>query len=477
MWFRRDLRLTDNASLHYAIQSAKTIIPIYIHDLAAESPWSPGAASQWWLHQSLQKLDASLSAIGSRLIIRMGNSQSVLEQLVSETGATLVTWNRRYEPTAIACDTRIKQWLRELGIEVHSDNSALLFEPWSIQTKQQTPFKVFTPFWRTGQLQLSQLPDPLPAPSIINTPSDIKSVHVDELQLLPAIKWYSGFEQRWTPGEHSALQQLTKFIERPIEHYTSKRDQPAHTGTSSLSPHLHFGEIGPRQILAAIRAAELNSAANQSAEVFIKELGWREFAYHLLYHFPHTTDRPLDMRFNDFPWQSPSQSYGALLNAWQKGCTGIPLVDAGMRELWHTGWMHNRVRMIVASFLTKNLRMHWLHGARWFWDTLVDADLASNTLGWQWTAGCGADAAPYFRVFNPVLQAEKFDPDGQYIRKWIPEIARMENRWIACPWQAPDSELIRANIKLGQDYPYPIVDLSDSRKEALSAYNSIKVAH
>jgi len=469
-WFRRDLRLTDNAALTHAVQSAQQVIVLYIHDPDSESPWSHGAVSHWWLHNSLQKLNESLREVGSRLIIQSGDSLSILQQLVSETKATLVTWNRQYEPTAIARDSSIKKALRETGIEVHSDNSTLLFEPWTIQTKQQTPFKVFTPFWRACQLQLPQLPSPLPALARIASPANIKSIPIDELSLLPTINGYSGFEQRWVPGEQAALQRLQQFIDRPIDNYSEQRDRPAVAGTSSLSPYLHFGEISPRQIVTATQMAELGGAARQNADVFIKEVGWREFAYHLLYHFPQTIDQPLDTRFNHFPWQDNKQ----LLKAWQRGNTGVPLVDAGMRELWHTGWMHNRVRMIVASFLTKNLRMHWLHGARWFWDTLVDADLASNTLGWQWTAGCGADAAPYFRVFNPVLQSERFDPDATYIRKWVPEIAQLPNKWIACPWSAPEAELSRAGITLGKQYPAPIVNLAVSRDAALEAYASIK---
>jgi deoxyribodipyrimidine photo-lyase len=471
MWFRRDLRLGDNPALNHAVQTAQQVIAIYIHDPEAETPWSPGAASRWWLHHSLNKLDESLRAIDGKLLIKRGNSLSILQQLIAETGASLVTWNRLYEPATIARDSQIKKSLREEGVEVHSDNSTLLFEPWTIQTKQQTPFKVFTPFWRACQLQLAQLPSPLPAPaSVTSSTSMIKSMLIDELELLPSINWYSGFEQRWIPGEQAALQQLQHFIHKPVDNYSEQRDRPAILGTSSLSPHLHFGEISPRQIVTATLMAELSGAARQSADVFIKEVGWREFAYHLLYHFPHTTEQPLDARFNYFPWQENKK----LLKAWQRGNTGVPLVDAGMRELWHMGWMHNRVRMIVASFLTKNLRMHWLHGARWFWDTLVDADLASNTLGWQWTAGCGADAAPYFRVFNPVLQSERFDPDATYIRKWVPEIAALSNKWIVSPWTAPEAELTRAGITLGKQYPLPVVDLASSREAALEAYSTIK---
>jgi len=470
-WFRRDLRLADNPALSHAIHSSQHVIPVYIHDPEGESPWPPGAASDWWLHHSLKSLEQSLRAIGSRLVIRRGDSLSLLQQLISETGATLVTWNRLYEPATIKRDTSIKKSLRDDAIEVHSDNSALLFEPWSIQTRQQSPFKVFTPFWRNCQLQLTQLPSPRSAPAHIHSSTkEIHSISVDELTLLPLINWYSGVKQRWTPGEENALKRLQQFIDKPVDGYAENRNKPALAATSSLSPHLHFGEISPRQILTAIHTAELSGSALQNAEVFIKEIGWREFAYHLLYHFPHTAEQPLDTRFNDFPWQENK----SLLTAWQQGHTGIPLVDAGMRELWHTGWMHNRVRMIVASFLTKNLRMHWLHGARWFWDTLVDADLASNTLGWQWTAGCGADAAPYFRVFNPVLQAERFDPDASYIRKWIPELASLPNKWIMCPWTAPEAELVRAGVQLGKNYPSPVVELSSSRNAALEAYSAIR---
>ncbi len=471
-WFRRDLRLTDNAALMHAVQSAQHVIPVFIHAPEEESPWQPGAASHWWLHHSLQSLSDALAQLGSRLIIRDGNSLSALQQLIHETSATLVTWNRLYEPACIARDTHIKKMLRESAVEVHSDNSALLFEPWSIQTKQHTPFKVFTPFWRSCQLQLPQQPAPLAAPTHLTTiPQQLTSLPLNELELLPRIKWDTGMRQRWRVGEQPALQTLQRFLDGHIQDYSLQRDRPSMSGTSSLSPHLHFGAIGPRQIVAAINAQSLTAAAASGADTFMKELGWREFAHHLLYHFPHTTDHPLDMRFENFSWQE-NQS---LLQAWQKGMTGIPLVDAGMRELWATGWMHNRVRMIVASFLTKNLRMHWLQGARWFWDTLVDANLANNTLGWQWTAGCGADAAPYFRVFNPVLQAERYDADTIYIRKWIPELIPLANRWIACPWNAPDEELIRAGIKLGQDYPRPIVDLSLSREAALNAYAQIRI--
>lgn len=470
-WLRRDLRLADNPALTYATHHAATVVPVYIHSPQQEDPWQPGAASRWWLHHSLQSLADALVERGNRLIIRCGNSLEEIQALIEDTGATLVTWNRLYEPACIARDTQMKRMLRDANIEAHSDNGALLFEPWQIHTKQHTPFKVFTPFWRTCQIQLAQSSTPVAAPEqIAATSQQVTSLTLDELELLPRIKWDAGLARQWQAGEQQAHRKLQQFIDHHIHDYASQRDLPALSGTSSLSPHLHFGEISPRQILAAINVNGLGGAAAQSADIYIKELGWREFAHHLLYHFPHTTIQPLDVRFENFPWQHDEAS----LQAWQKGMSGIPLVDAGMRELWHTGWMHNRVRMIVASFLCKNLQINWTQGARWFWDTLVDADLASNTLGWQWTAGCGADAAPYFRVFNPVLQAQRFDPDAAYIRNWVPELGALPNRWINAPWTAPEKELTKAGIKLGQHYPQPMVDLAASREHALQAYSQIK---
>jgi deoxyribodipyrimidine photo-lyase len=465
LWFRRDLRLADNPALVHALAQAQRIIPVFIYAPDEEAPWSPGAASRWWLHYSLQSLSKDLAALGSPLIIRQGASLNCLQQLIKEAGATLVCWNRLYEPAVIARDKHIKATLKEQHIDVSSHNSALLFEPWEVRNKQDKPFRVFTPFWKHCQTRLPQQPLPLAAPASLPAGNKaLPTLTLNALQLLPTIAWDAGLRAHWQVSEAAAHARLQAFIDTAAQDYSAQRDRPDITGTSSIAPYLHFGEIGPRQIIAALNSQRI------TAESYVRELGWREFSHHLLYYFPHTTDKPLDVRFENFPWDTNA----AALKAWQRGQTGIPLVDAGMRELWHTGWMHNRVRMVVASLLTKNLRLHWLEGARWFWDTLCDADLANNTQGWQWTAGCGADAAPYFRIFNPTLQAKRFDVEFAYIRRWIPELARLPDRWIAEPWAAPTIELANAGIELGRDYPRPIVDLSSSREPALAAYAQIK---
>ena len=468
LWLRRDLRLIDNPALRSALDSAQHVVPLYIH--FRESDWNPGAASAWWLHHSLAALTDALASRGSRLIVREGDPVKVLQELLQSTGATLVVWNRLYEPAAIARDRLIESSLQERGIEVGTHNAALLVEPWEIRNGQQQPYRVFTPFWRTTVSRLESLRSPAPAPRSIPGPARWPaSVPLETLALRPRIHWDTGLAKRWQPGEAGALRQLRRF--QKIAHdYASARDRPDQRGTSSLSPHLHFGEIGPRQLFAALHLQAPDATQHPSLATYARELGWREFAHHLLFHFPHTTDEPLDARFRAWRWNRSR----ARLEAWQRGRTGVPIVDAGMRELWHTGWMHNRVRMIAASFLTKNLQLHWREGARWFWDTLVDADLANNTLGWQWTAGCGADAAPYYRIFNPVLQAEKFDPQRAYLRQWLPELARLPDRWIHQPWLAPAEALDAAGVKLGVTYPRPIVNLRASRVVALAAYEQMK---
>jgi deoxyribodipyrimidine photo-lyase len=443
VWFRRDLRLHDNPALEFARAEADSVVPVFIWAPEEEAPWQPGAASRWWLHRSLESLDESLRQKGSRLTVRAGSSEAELRALIAETGATVIVWNRLYEPATIERDRRIKASLRAEGIEVTSHNAALLLEPWEIQTAQGHPYKVFTPFWRTAQARLPELPKPKRAPSRIEGPAKWpRSLELASLDLLPRIRWDTGLAETWTPGEPGAHSRLKSFARSRLAKYGNERDRPDHAGTSSLSPHLHFGEIGPRQILAALSD---DAEGRAGREAYERELGWREFAHHLLFHFPQTPDVSLDQRFETMRWRGTKKQLGT----WQRGATGIPLVDAGMRELWHTGWMHNRVRMIVASFLTKNIGMHWREGARWFWDALVDADLANNTLGWQWVAGCGADAAPYFRVFNPLLQAEKFDPDGVYVNRWIPELT-------------------------SGGYSKPIVDLAESRVAALAVYNELR---
>jgi deoxyribodipyrimidine photo-lyase len=477
VWFRRDLRITDNPALHNAAARHQTVIPVYVDAPDEESPWAPGAASRWWLHHSLTALDQQLRALGAPLILRRGASAHELLALAREAGASAIYWNRRYEPATIARDTAVKATLREHDIDAHSCNGALLIEPWELQTKTGGPYKVFTPFWRSADARRRELQArgraPLPAPASLRalTPAP-RSDALAQWQLLPQIPWDSGFSTSWSPGETGAAQLLDRFCEEAAAGYRALRDFPAEPSTSRLSPHLQFGEISPLQICERIDrelAATDQAGFTAGAEHFIREIGWREFSYHLLYHFPQTPELPLNPRFADFPWRRPA-GYADDLKAWQRGLTGIPIVDAGMRELWHTGWMHNRVRMIVASFLTKNLLIPWQRGAEWFWDTLVDADLANNTQGWQWTAGCGADAAPYFRVFNPLLQSAKFDPDGHYLRRWIPELARLPSHLMISPWTASSGELARAGVILGTTYPKPIVDLAGSRERALAAY-------
>ena len=452
VWFRRDLRLTDNPALAAACETGDRVVALYVHSPEDEGEWVPGAASRWWLHHSLARLSESLRERGGELIIRRGPTLDALLRVAHESGAGRVYWNRLYEPAIVARDTRIKVALRDAGFEAESFNAALLVEPWETRTAQGDPYRVFTPFWRSCLGMLDTRPRPLPAPRRIPAPvPPPRGLAVEELGLRPTIRWDEGLAAAWAPGEQAALARLETFCEGAMAGYGDGRNRPDLASTSRLSPHLHFGEVGPRQCLAAVRNAVVERpGAQPSADAFIRQLGWREFAHHLLHHFPQTATQPLDARFEQFPWE-PRANW---LEAWQRGRTGYPIVDAGMRELWTTGWMHNRVRMVVASLLTKNLRQPWLEGARWFWDTLVDADLANNTLGWQWTAGCGADAAPFFRIFNPALQAGRYDPSGHYVRRWVPELA---------------------GDRLGEsDYPPPIVDFRESRTAALAAYGAIK---
>jgi deoxyribodipyrimidine photo-lyase len=458
LWFRQDLRLTDNPALAAALASGGAVIPVFLHAPHEEGDWAPGGAARWWQHQSLAALAADLAARGSRLVLRRvppdSSSEAVLLDLARSTGATVVHWNRRYEPAVIARDSALKTSLRAQGLAAHSHNAALLAEPWDVQNQSGKPFQVFTPFWRKLVGQLAP-PLPTPAPAQVPAPSQWpQSVPLDALQLMPRIRWYDGIAATWQPGEAGAAQRLAQFLDAAWLDYDNQRDVPAREGTSRLSPHLHHGEISPRQIWHAFArraAAHGSHAMHWRQSKFLAEVGWREFAHHLLYHFPHTPSEPLRSEFARFPWRDDA----ALLEAWQRGRTGVPLVDAGMRELWHTGWMHNRVRMVVASFLVKNLLQPWQAGARWFWDTLVDADLAANTLGWQWSAGCGADAAPYFRIFNPVTQSQRFDPGGDYLARWLPELANVD-------------------VRLRHEARNPIVDLRSSRDAALAAFAQLR---
>ena len=478
LWFRQDLRLQDNPALHAAVARGAPVVPVFILDDAGEGRWAAGGAGRWWLHHSLAALDLALRDRGSRLVLVRGDTAGVLRELVRATGAGALFWNRRYEPAARARDARLQVEFAAAGLEVKSFNSALLHEPHTIANKQGKPFQVFTPFWRHCLTLPVTLPLKLAAGVALSGPAKWPTSRtLPELELLPEIAWDGGLHETWAPGEAGAGRRLKHFAAGAMAEYVDKRNLPGCDGTSMLSPSLHFGEISPRQIWAAVQALSRGSGVfppSNGARVFLSEVGWREFAHHLLFHFPHTPELPLRPDFAAFPWAKDPG--GLKLRAWQRGQTGYPIVDAGMRQLWHTGWMHNRVRMIAASFLVKHLRLAWTHGAAWFWDTLVDADLASNTLGWQWTAGCGADAAPYFRVFAPVLQGRKFDSDGDFVRRWVPELARLPAEHLHAPWEAPASVLAAAGVRLGKggDYPWPIVDHATARNEALAAFKQLR---
>jgi deoxyribodipyrimidine photo-lyase len=476
IWFRNDLRLTDNPAFFDALSSYAHIAPLFIYAPQEEGKWASGSASRWWLHHSLTALSESLAQMNMQLIIREGPTATTLRQIAQQTCAKAIFYNRRCEPWCRQQEQRVCDEFAQSDIKIICHNANLLFQPEYILSKGKTPFKVFTPFWNT----LRALPEPeppVPKPHsfsklrILAKMATPKSLQIEDLELLPKIDWAVRIGKSWQPGEKGAKTALRKFLNVGLAKYSQNRDRPDLATVSRLSPHLHFGEISVRTIWHSVKQHSLLEAKTSTAtEAYLRELVWREFAHYLLYYFPKTANNPLRKEFNNFPWSKNT----TFLKAWQHGQTGYPIVDAGMRELWHTGWMHNRVRMIVASFLVKDLLIPWQVGAKWFWDTLVDADLANNTLGWQWTAGCGADAAPYFRIFNPVLQGEKFDPKGNYVRRWIPALQNLSTRWIHKPWLAPATELEAAGIILDDNYPRPIVDHSVARQRALSAFFSIK---
>ena len=465
--FGLDLRLADHPALHAAGASGAPVIPVFVLDDAAPGRWRPGGASRWWLHGSLAALDKSLRKLGSRLILRRGETIRELARLADETGALTVHVTRRYEPWAAALESRMNHELPAQGITVHRFGGSLLFEPEAVRTKTGAPYKVFTPFWRAAQAGAPPR-TPKPAPRTLPAPASWpKSDLLDGLDLRPASPdWAAGLRQAWEPGEASALYALDRLLAGPIAAYPSDRDRPDRPGTSRLSPHLHFGEISPATIWHRLHR---HGADEAGPAKFLTEIGWREFSYHLLSQFPELPENPFRPDFARFPWRDDATA----LTAWQRGMTGYPLVDAGMRQLRATGWMHNRVRMVTASFLVKHLRISWQHGAAWFWDNLVDADLAANSASWQWVAGCGADAAPYFRIFNPVKQGESFDPDGAYVRHWAPELARLPATSIHAPWLGSALELAAAEVRLGRDYPLPIVDHAAARNAALAALKSM----
>ena len=473
VWFRQDLRLADNPALAAAAARYESLVPLYIDSPQESGQAALGGAARWWLHHSLPALGQALQQRGSRLLLRQGPSLPVLQAVIAATGAEAVFWNRLYEPAHIVRDSHIGSVLRQQGVVCEAFNGSLLFEPWQVQTGAGRPYRVFTPFWRA--LHRRGIPrEAAPAPDHLPpVPSALTSEPLEALALLPRLAWDAGLRETWSPGEAAAQARLACFCKEGLQGYQERRDLPGEDSTSMLSPRLHHGELSPRQVVAAVlrvREASRSDAA-EGVDAFLAELGWREFGYHLLYHFPEMTERPMDRRFEAFPWAG---DHGEVIKAWQAGRTGIPMVDAGMRQLWRTGWMHNRNRMIAASLLTKNLLVPWQIGERWFWDTLVDADLASNCLGWQWTAGCGTDATPFFRIFNPVTQAQRFDPERTYLRRWVPELAQLPDRWIHRPWQAPARSLQEAGVRLDETYPRPVIDLQESRARALAAFETVK---
>lgn len=464
-WFRQDLRLSDNPGLTEAAQQGR-VLPIYILDDEGAGEACLGGASRWWLHHSLKELDRSLGGV---LRVFRGNSAEVLLSLCQEYKPKGVYWNRCYEPWRIREDTLLKARIRELGISCQSFNGSLLWEPWEILKADQTYYKVFTPYYKNGCLKAPAPRRPLPIPEKMCFIQSTSNLGIESLGLLPKIHWYQTMEKVWNIGEKAAQERLDVFLDGGLKGYQELRNIPSQPHVSRLSPHLHFGEISPHQVCYAAQSKGMSDGMESDLSCFMSELGWREFSYYLLYHFPDLPHRNFQAKFDQFPWEDRSD----FLEAWQQGKTGYPIVDAGMRELWQTGYMHNRVRMIVGSFLVKNLGIHWRQGESWFWDCLVDADLASNSASWQWVAGTGADAAPYFRIFNPVLQGEKFDPEGTYTRKYVPELARVPQKYLHQPWVAPKAILAASGVVLGQTYPNPIVDWVQSRERALSGLNQL----
>jgi deoxyribodipyrimidine photo-lyase len=451
-----------------AIESGK-LLPIYILDDENAGDHKMGGASRWWLHHSLNALDDSLN---NQLRIFAGDAAKVLPQIVKETGASTVTWTHCYEPWRIQRDKQILSDLNEAGVEVISKNGSLLWKPCDVLKQDGTPYRVFTPFYRKGCLTSKEPNKPIKAPEEISfAPMDMlkHALSISDLGLQSKY-WNIKREPNWEPGEKGAQDKLLYFLENGIIGYNEGRNFPAKENSSYLSPHLHFGEISPHQIWYALSFREHLIEKAEDLDQFRMELAWREFSYNLLYHTPKLPQKNLQTKFDVFPWRGDKEA----LEAWQQGQTGIPLVDAGMRELWQTGVMHNRVRMVAASFLVKNLMINWREGARWFWDCLVDADLANNSASWQWVAGCGADAAPYFRIFNPATQGSRFDPTGDYTRKFVPELANLPDKWLFNPWEAPKEVLDAAGVTLGESYPEPLVDLKTSRQRALDAFSDIK---
>ena len=468
VWFRKDLRTDDNAALAAAAETDRPVIALYIREPEPAGTGPLGAAQRWWLHHSLVSLGQTLEGLGTPLVLRSGAAAEGLDSIIAETGADTVHWNRRHGPPGIAVDTAIKAALKARAIVAKSFAGQLLHDPVRLRTGEKKPYRVYTPFWRALERDGEPL-EPVAAPERLVPPArPPKSEALAGWSLRPEKPdWAASFAQMWAPGEAAAHERLDAFVDDAIDGYGDGRDRPAKDATSLLSPHLAMGEISPARVWHATRGLK---APPEDVIRFRKELAWREFCYHLHFHFPDLAERNWNDRFDDFPWETDDENF----RLWACGMTGYPIVDAGMRQLWKHGWMHNRMRMIAASFLIKHLMIDWRRGEKWFRDTLVDADAAPNAANWQWVAGSGADASPFFRIFNPILQGEKFDPDGTYVRAFVPELERLGAKWIHKPFDAPESALPAAGIIPGENYPKPVVDHEKARERALAAYKSLK---
>lgn len=473
IWFRQDLRLSDHQALTAAADEKASLLPLFIDEEVKGDPWLPGAAARYWLHHALELLDQQLKKLGSHLVLRKGDPADILLEMAREIRAEKVFWTRRYEPAAAKRDQKIEKLLIESGIEVATFEGRLLREPSEMRRDGDCPPKVFTPFWKRC-IHDWEPQSPLPPPKQLPAVPKIANWPLAQLELLPKKerRWDHKLDQHWEIGELAGQKALSAFVKKGLSEYSKKRDFLATEGTSSLSPYLAWGHISPRQIWHKVAEAlqmEKSDAHAVSSHPFVRQLFWREFSYSMLVHFPHTPDQPLREEFSHFPWQGNKEHF----HLWSKGKTGYPIVDAGMNQLWEEGYLHNRARMIVASFLTKNLRIHWQWGARWFWDTLVDADLADNTMGWQWVAGCGADSAPYFRIFNPLSQSHRFDAEGDYVRRYIPALEKVPTSAVHAPWES-EGDCKSSGLVLDRDYPKPIVDHKETRQIALDCYGAMR---
>jgi deoxyribodipyrimidine photo-lyase len=469
VWLRNDLRLADHPALA-AAHEAGAFLPVFVLDEEAAGRWRIGGASRWWLHGSLKALAEDFRKRGAMLTLKRGEARQIIPALARELGAASVFASRSHEPWLRAMDRDIAEALKTQGIAFHRYRSSLMFGPEEITTNSGGAYGVYAPFSRACFDKFAPRP-PIPAPDRFEKAPKLESDRLDDWNLLPKHPdWAGGLRETWTPGEAGGQRQLAEFVKASLHDYDTGRNAPGAHNTSMLSPYLHWGELAIDTVWQAADGSERQPG--NGVVTFLKELIWHEFSAYLLWHHPDFPDQPLRRQFAAMPWrEAPAE-----LRAWQRGMTGIPMVDAGMRQLWQIGWMHNRVRMVTASFLIKHLLLPWQEGEAWFWDTLVDADLAANSVSWQWVAGCGADAAPYFRIFNPVLQGEKFDPKGEYVRAYVPELAALPDKYIHAPWKAPARMLKQAGITLGETYPHPIVDLNEGRNRAMAALSTVRKA-